>query len=54
MLDKRFGQVTPGAMLSDYFRQDAIRILTVIAALVEDIGGIARAPAEYAGSNGAA
>ncbi len=34
MLGKRFGYVTPGEMLSDYFKSDAIRILTVIVALV--------------------
>jgi len=33
MLGKRFGYVTPGEMLSDYFQGDAIRILTVIVAL---------------------
>ena len=34
MLSKRFGYVTPGEMLSDYFQGDAIRILTVIVALL--------------------
>ena len=34
MIGKRFGFVTPGEMLSDYFRSDAIRILVVIVALV--------------------
>ena len=34
MLGKRFGYVTPGEMLADYFRGDAIRILTVIVALL--------------------
>ena len=33
MLGKRFGYLTPGEMLSDYFRGDAIRILTVVVAL---------------------
>jgi len=37
MLGKRFGYVTPGEMLSDYFRGDAIRILTVIVALLFSI-----------------
>ncbi len=34
MLGKRFGFVTPGEMLSYYFNGDAIRILTVLVALV--------------------
>ena len=34
MLGKRFGFVTPGEMLSYYFQGDAIRILTVIVALI--------------------
>ena len=34
MLGKRFGFVTPGEMLSSYFRQDVIRVLVVIVALV--------------------
>lgn len=34
MIGKRFGFVTPGEMLSDYFRSDVIRILVVIVALV--------------------
>ncbi|NIR31634.1 MAG: sodium:solute symporter [Gammaproteobacteria bacterium] len=34
MLGKRFGFVTPGEMLSHYFRGDAIRLLVVIVALV--------------------
>ena len=34
MLGKRFGYVTPGEMLSDYFRGDAIRILVVLVALL--------------------
>jgi Na+/proline symporter len=34
MLGKRFGFVTPGEMFADYFRSDAMRILTVIVALV--------------------
>ena len=33
MLGKRFGYVTPGEMFSDYFKSDAIRVLTVIVAL---------------------
>ncbi|MCZ6473841.1 MAG: sodium:solute symporter [SAR324 cluster bacterium] len=33
MLGKRFGYVTPGEMLADYFKGDFIRILTVIVAL---------------------
>ena len=33
MLGKRFGFVTPGEMLSEYFRGDAIRILVVVVAL---------------------
>ena len=34
MIGKRFGFVTPGEMLSDYFRSDFIRILVVLVALV--------------------
>ena len=34
MIGKRFGFVTPGEMLSDYFRSDVIRIVVVIVALV--------------------
>ena len=34
MLGKRFGFITPGEMLSDYFRSDFIRILVVLVALV--------------------
>jgi len=34
MLGKRFGYVTPGEMFSDYFKSDAVRILTVVVALV--------------------
>ena len=37
MLGKRFGYVTPGEMLSDYFRGDAIRILVVVVALLFSI-----------------
>jgi Na+/proline symporter len=37
MLGKRFGYVTPGEMLSDYFQGDAIRILTVCVALLFSI-----------------
>jgi Na+/proline symporter len=33
MLGKRFGYVTPGEMLSDYFQGNGIRLLTVIVAL---------------------
>lgn len=33
ILGKRFGYVTPGEMFSDYFKSDAIRILTVVVAL---------------------
>jgi len=33
MLGKRFGFVTPGEMLSHYFRGDAVRLLTVLIAL---------------------
>ncbi len=34
ILGKRFGFVTPGEMYADYFKSDAMRILTVIVALV--------------------
>lgn len=37
MIGKRFGFVTPGEMFSDYFRGDAIRILTVLVALLFSI-----------------
>jgi Na+/proline symporter len=37
MLGKRFGYVTPGEMFADYFQGDAIRILTVIVALLFSI-----------------
>jgi len=37
MLGKRFGFVTPGEMLSTYFRGDAIRILVVLVALLFSI-----------------
>ena len=33
MLGKRYGYVTPGEMLSDYFQGDGIRLLTVVVAL---------------------
>ena len=33
ILGKRFGYVTPGEMMSDYFQGDGIRILTVLVAL---------------------
>ncbi len=34
MLGKRFGFVTPGEMLSHYFKSDVIRVLVVLVALV--------------------
>ena len=34
IIGKRFGFVTPGEMLSYYFRSDAIRILVIVVALV--------------------
>ena len=34
MIGKRFGFVTPGEMLSAYFKSDAIRILVVLVALI--------------------
>lgn len=37
MLGKRFGYVTPGEMLSDYYQGDGIRILTVFVALLFSI-----------------
>ncbi len=37
MLGKRYGYVTPGEMLADYFRGDGIRILTVLVALLFSI-----------------
>lgn len=37
MLGKRFGYVTPGEMMADYFQGDAIRVLTVIVALFYSI-----------------
>lgn len=37
ILGKRFGFVTPGEMYADYFKSDAMRILTVIVALVFSI-----------------
>jgi len=37
MLGKRFGYVTPGEMLSDYFQGDGIRILVVCVALLFSI-----------------
>ncbi len=37
MLGKRYGYVTPGEMLADYFRGDAIRILVVLVALLFSI-----------------
>ncbi|MGI9385353.1 MAG: sodium:solute symporter family protein, partial [Methyloligellaceae bacterium] len=37
MLGKRFGFVTPGEMLGDYFQGDAIRILVVLVAMLFSI-----------------
>ncbi len=37
MLGKRFGYITPGEMLSDYFQGDGIRILVVCVALLFSI-----------------
>lgn len=37
MIGKRFGYVTPGEMFSDYFQGDAIRLLTVLVALLYSI-----------------
>ena len=37
MLGKRYGYVTPGEMFADYFQGDAIRILTVLVALLFSI-----------------
>ncbi len=37
MLGKRFGFVTPGEMLSTYFKSDAIRLLVVLVALIFSI-----------------
>jgi Na+/proline symporter len=37
MIGKRYGYVTPGEMMSDYFQGDAIRILTVLVALIYSI-----------------
>jgi len=34
MLGKRFGFVTPGEMLSEYFKSDTIRILVVLVAMI--------------------
>ncbi len=34
ILGKRFGFVTPGEMFADYFKSDAMRILTVIVAMI--------------------
>jgi SSS family solute:Na+ symporter len=34
ILGKRFGFVTPGEMFSEYFQSDAMRILTVVVALI--------------------
>jgi len=43
IIGKRFGFVTPGEMLSYYFRSDIIRILVIIVALVVGAALIARA-----------
>ncbi|MCG8561057.1 MAG: hypothetical protein MI824_14760, partial [Hyphomicrobiales bacterium] len=37
MIGKRFGYVTPGEMLGDYFQGDAIRILVVLVAMLFSI-----------------
>ncbi len=37
ILGKRYGYVTPGEMFADYFKSDAIRVLTVVVALVFSI-----------------
>lgn len=37
MLGKRFGYVTPGEMLADYFQSNAVRLLTVVVALIFSI-----------------
>ncbi|MGF1639766.1 MAG: sodium:solute symporter [Rhodospirillales bacterium] len=37
MIGKRYGYVTPGEMLADYFQGDGIRILTVLVALLFSI-----------------
>ncbi len=37
MLGKRFGFVTPGEMLATYFKSDAVRLLTVLVALIFSI-----------------
>lgn len=34
LLGKRFGYITPGEMFSEYYRSDAMRLLTVIVAMV--------------------
>ena len=34
LLGKRYGYITPGEMFSDYYRTDAMRLLTVIVAMV--------------------
>ena len=34
LLGKRFGYITPGEMFSDYYRSDAMRLLTVVVAMV--------------------
>lgn len=49
MLGKRYGYVTPGEMLSDYFQGDAIRVLTVIIAVLFSVPylGVQLAAAGY-------
>lgn len=37
MLGKRYGYITPGEMFADYYKSDAIRVLTVIVALIFSI-----------------
>ena len=37
MLGKRFGYVTPGEMVADYFKGDGVRVLTVVVALFHSI-----------------
>ena len=37
LLGKRFGYITPGEMFSDYYRSDAMRMLTVVVALVFNV-----------------
>lgn len=37
LLGKRYGYITPGEMFSDYYRTDAMRLLTVVVALIFSI-----------------